>query len=218
MISYKIQENFIQFADILCRVLSREEVSFMKLVWRYIFGLLILFGIVYQACDAYENSDGEHTLKYYRNQTIYRSIFAVLCGSIYYYIQDNDLLFCIFFISVFVSICYMMSAELGAINDVFDALTYLSIATAISNRGALFFIFTIQLLVCVFLFVHISSYDTEKVCNSCISTAFSLVNIVLSFVPLTIKDTVLILITQACILPLISGIMAKVWANQYHIA
>lgn len=175
-----------------------------------VFLVVALWGFIYNVVDTVKNSDGTHSERYYLIQTAHRCLFPFLCGIIYFFIgKNNDLVF-IFCFVVYVCVCAMISRDKGYIEKSLDALTYFSIATAVSHPDILILLFIIQGIIVYTLWRKWNKDTLEITIYYSVAMVFLFINIVLTAFEFSLLDTVIILVTQVCIQPMITGGIAKV--------
>ncbi len=176
------------------------------------FIILAIWGVVYQANEDFNSeqeekwmySDELHSLKHFLKRTGTRCIFAVGAGLVYGIIDKYiPVLRVCFVVTIIITTLGMISTEIGAIQKRSEALTYLSIATAVSVPNILSILFIAQFLLVVWIWKVPNEYDTRYRTKCVVFLFAALLNIFFSVLGVPQWVNFLVLITQACILPLI---------------
>lgn len=182
-----------------------------------VFIALAVGGVVYQTNEDFNSEleekwmypDKLHSPKYFLKRTCARCIFAVGAGLLYGFIDEHipHLRLC-FAVAIFIMVLGMISTEIGAIQKQSEALTYLSIATAVSIPDVLCVLFAVQFLLVVFIWKVPNEYDPRYRTKCVLFLISALLNILFSVLGAPQWVNFLALVIQACMLPMIVAFIA----------
>lgn len=191
----------------------------MIIVWLVSYLCIAVLGIIYQANEDYNSDINEHwmsneklkPLKYYLDRTFGRCIFAVMAGLVYGIIKQYAPTILGGYVTlILILVLAMISTEVGAIQRRAEALTYLSIATALNVPKILCALFILQLLLVIWIWKDPNEYDRKYRWQCALFLIAALANIACAYGNLSSWTSFYILIGQSCILPLIVGGIAYI--------
>ena len=189
---------------------------------RLFFFCIAACGIIYQASEDYQNAlleeisdiDNLKPLTHYRDRALRRCTFTVLSGLLYTLIAKYlPGLVSFFPLIILITVLGMISSEIGKIQHRSETLTYLSLATAVSELNLLCILFVIQLFVVFSICKYLGEYSKKYLIQCILFLIAAFANIIVSSLGLSVWINFYILLFQSCILPMLIGLGTELFSK-----